>query len=290
MDFIKAVSYLTEKTVQGFIEDNVPQMAAALSFYGLFALPPIIILTILALNTVYSTEIAQQTLISETSAILGDGAIGPIKDILSFAEKQTKSFDVTQMIGIVALLISATGILGHIQRSLNTMWHLEPKKQFVITLVTQRLFALLFIGLAGIFLIVSVLINTAFHVLYPYIEAVTGIAPTIIGMLNTTVSFVIATLLIALAYRIIPSGRMNMKDVAIGAIVTAVLYTIGKSLLSMYLSYVAIGSAYGTAGSVLVLLFWIYYSALIFFFGAEFTYIYSTTHGKGIQNQKKEYN
>lgn len=286
MQILSVVFGLLKKTTQQFFHHDAPQMAAALSYYALFSIPPILVITLFLLSPFLSSSTAQLTLTQEMEVIFGPGARIPIREVLQQITASSSEGFITQVIGVFALFVAATGLLGHIQKSLNTIWSLSPSRKSLGLMIEQRILGLLFIGLTGLALLVSVIAHAVISSFTPAVTSATGFQYEAIGMLNNFIAFILVICIIALTFRYIPSGKMAWRDIFVGSMVTAILFTLGRMLLAVYLSHTSVGSAYGAAGSIILLLFWIYYSSLIFFFGAELTYVYSTTHGKGFKGEK----
>jgi len=283
MHIIISTKNLFVQSVRATFEDNVPQMAAALSYYALFALPAILMLTVQLLNMFLSTNTAQNELVAALTHQFGDDVKIPITQILNQVTHPSSRNIGAQLLGFAALLIASTGVLGHIQRSLNVIWKLNHSRRAVRRIFEQRMWGIIFIVSSGFLIFVSMIISAIVRILYPYLTYTTAINVDVVKVLYGMLSWALFTVIIAVIFRYIPSGKVAWRDIWVGALVTSTLFSLGKYLVTTYLTYIAIGSAYGTAGSIILLMFWIYYSALIFFFGAEFTHVYAHTHGKGIQ-------
>ena len=288
MNIVLSVGKLTQQTVAEFLKDNATQMAAALSYYALFAIPSLLLITLSLLNLFIADDQAKMTIINLSSEMFGSRSAGVISQIIQHLDENSTQSVFAQWGGVIILLITATGIVGHLQRSLNTLWDTFPyhHNTFQIHLM-QRLISFIFIILAGILLLMVFISDTVLSFLNVYISSTVGVSSSVFSTVNNLVSFIMMTLIISLIYRYLPNGRMSWKDILVGAIVTTVLFSIGKYLIGIYLDFSTVGSVYGAAGSILLLLIWIYYTSLIFFFGAEFTQVYANVHGSGIATSNK---
>nr|MBP9691314.1 YihY/virulence factor BrkB family protein [Candidatus Woesebacteria bacterium] len=251
----------------------------------LFALPPILMIVLMLLSIFLSSANAQHSIIFEVKQIFGEQAMGPIAQILSYIAKPSNREFLPQLVAGIFLFVGIIAIGDHLQRSLNTIWHIAPKKRSLITLIEQRMISVVLIAGAGLLFMTSLAFTTVLQLITPFLERNNYNIPATLEISHLLLSFLITTIVIACVFRVASSGSMKWNDILIGASTTSLLYLLGKYLISLYINTISIASVYGAAGSIIVLLLWIYYSSLIFFFGAEFTYIYSQNHGSGIQNK-----
>lgn len=277
-----------------FNADSCTTLAASLSYYTLFALPPLLylLLTILAfgLGLAYSDEAADrkaESVIQEqaTSLLGNDAASEEIQQIIS-ANQQASGKWWKTLISLVGILFGATGVVVALQDSLNRVWQVgpDPDSGGVWNFVSKRLLSLAIILGLGLLLIVSLVISTILAAMGEQVASVIGMEGMIVDTINYGVQFLFTVILFGAIFRYMPDADIVWKDVAIGATVTAVLFLLGRLGLQVYFSYSEPGAQLGAAAaSLAVLLVWIYYSALIFLLGAEITQVYATTYGSGIR-------
>ena len=280
---------LFKKTFSAFVKDNASQMAAALSYYALLAIPSLLLIVLSMFNLFLADNQSRMTVIKIVSNIVGYSGTEAITQIIAHLNQYSNQSSVATWVGIITLILTATGVVGHLERSLNHVWHSPSANHHSFSyFLRQRLLSLLFIIAIGIILFILFIVNTSLALLSFYFADTLGISPFILNSLTFIVSFIMLVFLIAGLYKYVPDGKMAWKDLLVGALVTGALFSLGKYLIGIYLNYSTIGSLYGAAGSVLLLLVWIYYSSLIIFFGAEFTQVYASTHGQGITPSKHQ--
>jgi len=277
------IVYLFKMTLEEYIHDNAAQMAAALAYYALFAIPPILLISLNILNIFLQDAQSQSTLIAQAQGITGGSTTEILKFIINHLHQYSSQGNIAQWIGIIALVFASAGAFGHLQVSLNTIWDIAPQpgRSMMITL-EKRLTAMLFIFGIGALILISFITNALLSKLGIYISDFIGISPFFLQTINMAVSFVGITLFITLIFKLLPEGNMAWKDIFVGSLVTALLFLLGKYIIGLVIINSTFSTIYGAAGSLLILLIWIYYLSLIFFFGAEFTQVYSNLHGKGV--------
>jgi membrane protein len=182
-------------------------------------------------------------------------------------------------IGIITLMVTASGVFGEMQTALNAIWKAEPKGTTVSQLIRARAVSLGLVAALGFLLMVSLVVSTGLTAFGNYLDSILPFGTIILTVLNVVVSLMLISFLFAAIYKVLPDRDLEWGDVVVGAIVTAVLFTIGKSLISWYIGSSAVASSFGAAGALIVLLLWVYYTAQIFLLGAEFTKVYANTHG-----------
>ena len=186
---------------------------------------------------------------------------------------------VATIIGIITLVITASGVFGEMQTALNAIWKAKPKGTTVSQLIRARAASLGLVAALGFLLMVSLVVSTALTAFGNYLDSVLPFGKVILTVLNVVVSLMLISFLFAAIYKVLPDRSLEWGDVVVGAVVTAVLFTVGKSLISWYIGSSAVASSFGAAGALIVLLLWVYYSAQIFLLGAEFTKVYANRHG-----------
>lgn len=241
----------------------------------------VLITAVIAL--VFGHESAQGAIISEAGQFIGERGAETVKTLLENAQKPA-SGAIASVVAFVTLLFGASGVFTELQAALNLIWDVqEPAAAGFLGLIKQRLFSFGMVLSVGFLLLVSLLLSAGLAFIGHSFGQLVPVSPVILQAINFGISFVVVTGLFALMFRYVPAARVAWKDVIVGAVGTALLFTIGKLLLGLYLGKASVGSTYGAAGSLVAVVVWIYYSAQIFFFGAEFTHLYSERHsGKNV--------
>lgn len=273
---------LFKQTFSEWTDDKAPVYAAALAYYAVFSLAPLLLILIALLGIFYGSEEAQNTLMGQIEGVTSESTAQFIGEIVSNASSSGSNVLAT-MIGVATLLIGATGVFAQLQNALNQVWEVEPAPGGgIMHLLKVRLLSLGMVLAIGFLLLVSLLLTTALDALSGYASGVLPGADFLWQILSFVVQFGIITLLFAMIFKYLPDVTISWKDVWIGAAFTALLFVIGKYLISLYLTQGAVASSYGAAGSLVVILLWVFYSAQILFFGAEFTQVYGKRYGSRI--------
>ena len=264
---------MLKRAVQGWMDDNASSLGAALAFYTLLSLAPLAIIIIAVAGLFIGSTEAQDLLVAQLTQLMGDKPAHTIADIV--ASTRNRYSGLATILGFAALMGGATTVFVELRRDLDLIWRCKPEKsKGLLDFVLTRVIALGIVLGIGFLLLVSLAASTA-------ISALTDtLGSTIVARAGEFAgSFLVITLLFAAIYKLLPSRRIAWGDVWVGAAVTSLLFWIGKYLIGLYLGKAAVGSAYGAAGAVVVVIVWVYYSAQIFFLGAEFTREYATRHG-----------
>lgn len=281
---IRKVYNLFKSASNGFIDDNAFKLAAALSYYTVFALGPLLIIVISLAGLFYGEDAAEGSIYYQLNGLLGPEAAKQIQDIINNIQ-QTEASTTGAIIGGIILLIGATGVFTEMQDSINYIWSVKakPKKSWVKYLTNRLLSFSIVIGM-GFLLLVSLVINAVLNAIS---ERLTRIFPNsdidLFTSLNMIILVVTITGLFAVIFKLLPDATISWRDALIGAVLTAALFLVGKTLISYYLGRANLGVTYGTAASIVIVLIWVYYSALILYFGAEFTKMYAIQAGEGIR-------
>ncbi|MEO1392993.1 MAG: YihY/virulence factor BrkB family protein [Cyanobacteria bacterium J06634_5] len=274
---------LLKQTVAEWQRDKVSRLAAALAYYTTFSLAPVLIIVIAIASFLFEQSTVQTRLLEQMQGLLGENAAGLIEEMLSSKSQGSEGFWAT-VISVGFLILGASGLFIQLQDALNTVWNVVPKKdQGLWGLIRDRLLSFGMVLVIGFLLLVSLMLSagiTALGNLFGQALAGWDIGLQII---NLGLSFGVITLLFGLIYKILPDAKISWSDVWIGAAMTSLLFTIGKYLIGLYLGNSSVASAYGAAGSFVVLLLWIYYSSQILLFGAEFTQVYANRFGSNIR-------
>jgi len=293
----KKIGYLLKETFSGFINDNAIKLSAALSYYTIFSLAPLLIIIISLSGIFFGDEAVNGRIFGQISGLVGSEAALQIQEIIKNV-KLSNSNMYAAVFGLVILLIGASGVFAEIQDSINFIWGIEAKpNRGLIKYIYNRLMSFSMIGSVGFLLLVGLIVNSLVDILS---NRLAEIFPKdllyLFYVINILLVFVIITTLFTIIFKTLPDGKVAFRDCVIGASFTSVLFMIGKFAIGFYLGSYNMASIYGAAGSIIIILVWVYYSAIILYFGAEFTKVYAYTHGKRIIPNRysiqihKEYN
>lgn len=279
----KKISYLFKETLKEFLDDNGLRLSASLSYYTIFSLPPLLIIIISLCGFFFGADAVRGTLFGQINGLVGNEAAMQIQEAIKNVKLSDSSMFATT-IGLIILLIGASGVFTEIQDSLNYIWGIKAKpKRGLVKFIKNRLMSFSMIGSVGFVLLVGLIVNSLMDVLNTRLSSYFTLDTIyVFYALNILIVFLIIAVLFTVIFKTLPDGRVSLRDCIIGASFTAFLFMIGKFAIGAYLGSSAIGSVYGAAGSVILILVWIYYSAIILYFGAEFTKVYAHTHGKKI--------
>jgi membrane protein len=274
---------LLKKTFNAFIEDNAIKLSASLSYYTIFALPPLLIVIISLCGIFLGKDAVRGEIFGQINGFVGNDAAIQIQDIIKNAELSRDNV-FAAVIGVITLLLGASGVFGEIQSSINYIWALKAKpKRGFIKFLKNRLMSFSMIGCIGFLFLVSLIVNALMDILNgKLVQIFPKIAVDIFYVLNLALVFAIITALFCVIFRTLPDGKISFRHTLVGSSITAVLFMIGKFAIGTYLSHSRIASTYGAAGSVVLILVWVYYSAIILYFGAEFTKVYTKMKGKKV--------
>jgi membrane protein len=278
----QTVVELLKETFNEWNEDKASRLAAALAYHTIFSLAPLLIVAIAIAGAVFGEEAAKGEIVGQIQDLVGGAAAEVIQTmIINTNQAETGTF--ATIAGIATLLLGATGIFGELQDALNTIWEVAPKPGLgVMNFIRSRVLSFVIVLCIGLLLLLSLVISTALAAFSTWFNGLLPGLGNILGVLNFAISFGLVTLLLAAIYDILPDVKIAWKDVWIGAAATALLFTIGRTLLGIYLGSAAVGSTFGAAGSLVVIVVWIFYSAQILLFGAEFTKVYARKRGARI--------
>jgi membrane protein len=262
---------------------KAPRLGAALAFYTALSLSPILLIVIAVSGLVFGEEAAQGQIVDQLSGLVGTEGGKAIEAMVANAWSPTTNV-IAVIVGVITLLVGATGVFAELQDALNTIWDVEPPAgNGVWVFLKDRLLSLAMILSLGFLLLVSLVVSAALSALTIWFGSlVPAHWQVVMHAANLILTFGVTVTMFALIFKFLPDVRLAWSDVWIGAAITAVLFMVGKYLIGLYLGMGAVGSAYGAAGSFVVLLLWIYYSTLILLFGAEFTQLYANRFGYGL--------
>lgn len=280
---LKAIFAILRDTLNEFNADKAPRLAAALAYYTAFSIAPLLIVVISIAGLVWNQEAVRGQLDNQIRGLVGAETATVIQDMVASANKPSAGI-VATVIGVVTLFLGAAGVFGQIQDALNTVWGVQPKpNRGILSTLKVRFLSFTMVFGIGFLLLVSLALSAFLSALNGWMLSRLPFSETMLQIINFIVSFGVITLLFTVIYKVLPDAKIRWKDVWVGAAVTALLFTVGKLLIGLYIGNSSTASSYGAAGSFVVLLLWIYYSAMIFLFGAEFTQVWARTYGKQIE-------
>lgn len=268
---------LVKGTIMMFIYDEAPMMGAALAYYALFSIAPLFMVAIAFAGMIFGSDAARGELEHHLTIYFGASVAASIQTLLTAAEQSRGGGTIAVTVGIALVLFGASSVFNQLKLSLNRIWKVqEPRHTGIKALLWNRGLAIIMVIFVGLLLMGSIILSAAVNALADFAaHEVLPFAPGTLWTMEMIAMFVLLSALFAVIFRYLPDIRIGWRSVLLGAVVTAVLFLAGRYLISLYLSRGGLASGYGAAGSVLVLLVWIYYSAQIFLFGAEFTHVYS---------------
>ncbi len=279
---------ILKETVRKFQNDDPIIYSAAIAFFTIFSLPPVLIIIIQIAGGILGEQAVRGEITAQFQGLIGKGSAQQIEEIIKNVDT-SQSGTVATIIGVATLLFSATVVFSFIQKALNSIWGVRPKpKRGFVKFVVDRLLSFSMVVTLGFFLLVSLFIDAALAIFRDYINEVfsthTGL---LMQLINFIFSLLVVTFIFAMIFKVLPDARIKWKDVRIGAFVTAVLFTIGKYIIGFILGSTNIASTYGAAGSLAAILLWVFYSTVILLLGAEFTKVYTERRGRAIRPKKQ---
>ena len=284
--------YLLKLSYQGWKEDKASRLSAALAYYTIFSLAPLLIIVIAITGLFWQQQAVQEQIMGQIQGLVGAEGARFVSDLLTSASNPARGVTAT-ILGIITLVFGALGVFNELHNALNTIWEVkeeEPKGflEAVKKTIFDRFLSFTMILGIGFLLLVSLVISAGLSAFQRTLGNAFPLSEFIWQMINLIVSVGVITILFALIYKFLPDAEIAWRDVWLGAFVTALLFSIGKLLIGIYLGNSAVASSFGAAGSLVLLLVWIYYSAQILFFGAEFTQVYANNYGSRIVSEGEE--
>jgi membrane protein len=259
-----------QEAASDWMDDNAARMGAALAFYSVLSLAPLLLIAVGLAGMVFDEADARARLVAQISELVGKEGSEAIQAMLESGSKSSGAL--STIVGIVTLLFGASGVFGELQSAMDAVWDVKPKKTGLLEMLRGRFLSFAMVLGTGFLLVVSLLVSTSIAALQDSVQGRwTALEPALHG-LTMIATFAIVTLLFALIYKLLPDAKVTWRDAWTGAFVTAALFSIGKLAIGLYLGKSGLASGYGAAGSLVVLIVWIYYSAQIVFFGAEITH------------------
>ncbi|HEX7240674.1 MAG TPA: YihY/virulence factor BrkB family protein [Longimicrobiaceae bacterium] len=286
---LKDTFELVKEAGKDFMDDECPRLAAALSYYTVFALPPLLILILMIVGAFVSREQVQEAMQTQMGSMIGQSGAEGVHTILTHAKQPGESRGIGAVLGVLAAVFGATGAFGQLQAALNRAWEVEPdpKAGGLKNFVFKRLLSFGMILGVAFLLLVSLALTAAISAMGGALGRVLpGLGEPVLHVINFTVTFVVITGLFATMFKVLPDAKIAWKDVWVGAVVTAVLFMVGKFAIGLYLGRSNPGQAFGAAASLAVILVWIYYASMILLFGAEFTQTWAVRRGSGIEPEE----
>jgi membrane protein len=273
---------IVKQAVRQWQQDRAFELAAALSFYAIISLAPIVTMTLSVASLFYGEEAVRGELVSRVAGVVGEPGAEVIQDILANASQSGSGL--LALFSLVMLLVGASIVFVQLQSALNTVWNVAPKPTLTFWYTVKlRLLSMGLVLSVGFVLLISMVLSAVLSAIGNMMTEVSPLAGTLWQSGNFVIGIAVATLLFAALFKLLPDARIAWRDVWVGAFVTSVLFNVGRVAIGLYLAHSAAGSAYGAAGSLITLLLWIYYSTLVMLFGAEVAQVYARRFGKRIQ-------
>jgi membrane protein len=284
--------HILKLSYQGWKEDKASRLSAALAYYTIFSLAPLLVIIIAITGLFWQRDAVQLQVMNQIQGLVGEQGATFVSDLLASASNPAEGITAT-IIGIITLLFGALGVFNELHNSLNIIWEVkeEETKGFLQTIkkvIFDRFLSFTMILGIGFLLLVSLVISAGLSAVQETIGNAIPLSEIFLQIVNLVISIAVITVLFALIYKFLPDAEIAWRDVWLGAFVTAVLFSLGKMLIGIYLGNSAVASSFGAAGSLVLLLVWIYYSAQILFFGAEFTEVYANNYGSKILPEGEE--
>jgi membrane protein len=280
---------LLKRTLKEFLDDDCPAMAASMSYFTVFSLAPLLVLTLLVVGVFVDPADLQGHIHHQLATLIGADAAQQVDEMVLSADLMSDRGPVPTILGILALLLGATGAFGALQSALNRVWEVkpDPRRGGLKSFLGKRLLSLGMVGTIAFLLLVSLIVSAALSAFGDRLAGMLGgISGSVMQVAQVALSLAVVGILFAAIFKILPDARIAWRDVWIGALFTTILFVAGKFLIGLYLSRADPGSTFGAAGALAVILIWIYYSAMIVFLGAEFAQVWSSERGRGIEPEE----
>jgi membrane protein len=268
---------LLKRAFADFQADSAARLGASLAYYTLFSLAPLLLAAIAIAGLFFGQSAAEGRLVGELEGVVGEAGAQAVRELLENARSKPAGVAAT-LVALVTLLVGASGVFLELKGALNTVWDVENPPGGMLAMLRNRLAAFALVLAVGFLLLVALVVSAALSALGNLVGSYVETPKLVLELANTLVSFAVITLLFAMLFKFLPDTEVAWKDVWVGAAITSVLFAIGKFLIGLYLGRSSVTSAYGAAGSVVVLMLWVYYAGQIFYFGAELTQAYARGH------------
>jgi membrane protein len=286
---VKELLGMFKETVSEWVNDKAPRLGASLAFYTLLSLAPLLVVIVAVAALVYGQEAARGQLVWQIQGLVGTDGAKAIQGLVQGAYKPGTGVIAT-LLGFLTLAFGASSVVVELRDALNTIWHVPLDRggtglSSIFRLAKERFYSFAMILGIGFLLLVSLVLNAWIAAMGKFFTSALPTPESLLHMATFLISFLVITFLFAAIYKMLPGVSLKWSDVAVGASVTSLLFTIGKQLIGLYLGKTSFGSTYGAAGSLVIVLVWVYYSAQLFFLGAEFTKVYTKTFGSQFASQ-----
>jgi len=269
---------LLKDTVVSFIEDEALSRGAAIAFYAVTSIAPVLLIVVAIGGLAFGRDAAENAIIAQLSGLMGAKTADVLQSAVASAASRSSGIIAT-IVGLITLTMTASGVFGEMQSTLNAIWKVEPTGMTTSRLIRARATSLGLVVALGFLLVVSLIVSSALTAFGDRLDSILSSGKLLLPGVNFVVSLLLISVLFTAIYKVLPDRHLEWRDVIVGGVVTAILFTVGKSLIGWYIGSSAIASSYGAAGALIVLLLWVYYSVQIFLLGAEFTKIYASRHG-----------
>lgn len=281
--FLGAFTALIKQAGVAWLDDNAPRFGAALAFYTLFSLAPVLIVAVSIAGFAFGAKAAQGEIVRQFQGLMGTQGAAAIETIIQSTDRPTLGMFSTTL-ALLAILVGASGAFNELQDALNTIWKVDSStRNFWMVTVRHRFFSLGLVIATGFLLLASLVVSASLSAAERFLGNLLPLSVLVLQSVNVVFSFCMITILFALIFKVIPDTTIRWRDVRMGAAVTSLLFTVGKVAIGFYLGHSALTSAYGAAASLVVFLIWIYYSAQILLFGAELTHVYALEYGSRME-------
>jgi len=277
---------ITKETFKDFANDKPLDYAAIIGFYTIFSLPAVLIIIIRIAGAAFGQDAVRGEVVKQIGGVVGQNSAEQIQSIIENASKSDAS-TIGTIVGVATMIFTATTVFVALQDSINAMWEVraKPEKGW-LKLIVDRVLSLALVVSLGFLLLVSLSVDIVLGVVNDYLrQQLTGVAVYFMTAANVVVSILISVVIFATIFKVLPDAKIKWRNVWVGAFVTAILFVIGKYVLNVYFQHDPLADTYGAAGSMVLILVWVYYASVIFLLGAEFTQVYSRVHDKGIKPQ-----
>jgi len=275
----RPIGELFKETYFQWDADKAPRLGAALAYYMIMSLAPLLIIVVAIVGLALGSKAAQGQIVGEIHGLIGEKAAETVQMLIQNAHKPASGVLAT-LAGLVMLLFGASGVFGELKDALNSIWRVPNPGGFsVLRMMRQRFFLFAAVLGTGFLLLLSMLVTAGITALGKYLGYLLPASGYLLQLLNFGVSFAVTTAMFAVIYKVLPDTYVGWRDVGIGATFASFLFTMGKSLIGLYLGRSTVASVYGAAGSIIMILVWVYYSAQIFYMGAEFSQVYARRYG-----------
>ncbi len=286
---LTSIKQLVFETYQEWTDDQAPRLGAALAYYTVLSIAPLLIIVIAIAGFAFGREAAQGQIFYQIREMVGADGARTIEEMIEGASNM-KSGLFASLIGLLTLLFGATSVVAELRYSMNIIWDVPADPDAGIKdVLKERSYALAVVLGCGFLLLVSLVVSASLAAMGKFMDSWLPLPEFLLFALNLLVALLVLTGIFAVLFKVLPDVQIHWRDVFLGAAVTAVLFSVGKLLLGLYLGKASFGSTYGTAGSVIIILVWVYYSSQIFFFGAEFTQVYARRHGSDPSLRLREF-